>query len=292
VAAHALPPEVPAFLREADVELGYLCPEPDRWRSEAREPALRGATDRDHGFHVEDVSFPLPRHRYEFFARMLATPRPGGGSFAYADLGFAPYAIAELSERLTDGFMRWRNARTRTPTEKRIRRQLEANVVYTAGVLGHFVTDTAQPLHTTIHTNGWSARAPNPHGYVGKDIHPRFELSYVNAALEEADFESLVGPPRILGAWLDAALAHIKDAHTHVEEVYAFDRAQPFGEGKETAAARRFTAERLAAGAQALRDFWYTAWVRSGPLAEEAARQPAPEPEVYEPARRSRRTSR
>ena len=292
VAAHALPAEVPAFLRAADVELGYLCPEPDRWRSMAREPALHGATDRDHGFRVEDVTFPLPAQRYEFFQRMLVTPRPGGGTFGYRDLGFAPYAIAELAERLTNGFMRWRNARTRTPVERRIRRQIEENVIYTAGLLGHFVTDTAQPLHTTVHVNGWSPRVPNPRGFVGKDIHPRFELTYVNAALEEADFASLLGPPRVVGPWLDAALLHIRAAHTHVEELYALDQARPFGAGGESPQAKRFTAERLAAGAEALRDFWYTAWVRSGPLAAEAARHPAPDPEVYEPASGSRRTSR
>jgi hypothetical protein len=292
VAAHALPPDVPAFLRDADIELGYLCPEPDRWRSEAREPALRGAADRDHGFRVEDVDFPLPAHRYQFFQRMLATPRPGGGTFGYQDVGFAPYAIAELSERLTNGLMRWRNARASGPVDKRIKRQIEADIVYVAGLLGHFVTDTAQPLHTTIHVNGWNSRVPNPHRYTGQDIHERFETTYVNAVLEESDFQSLVGPAKLVGPWLDAALAHIRASHAHVEEVYALDQAHPFGGGGEGAAARRFTAQRLAAGAQALRDFWYSAWVRSGPLAEEAARRPAPEPDVYDPASRSRRTSR
>jgi hypothetical protein len=293
VAAHALPPEVPAFLREADLELGYLCPEPDRWRSEAREPALRGATDRDHGFRVEDVTFPLPPQRYLYFQKMLATPRPGGGTYTYQDIGFAPYSIAELAERLTNGFMRWRNARAGTPAGNRIKRQIEADVVYTAGLLGHFITDTAQPLHTTIHVNGWNPRVPNPRGFVGQDIHGRFETTYVNAVLEEADFQKLVGPVRVVGPWLQAALAHIVATHAHVEEVYALDQAHPFGSGAEGAAARRFTAERLAAGAQALRDFWYTAWVRSGPLAEEAARNAPPDPEVYDPYRSgSRRSSR
>jgi len=33
----------------------------------------------------------------------------------------------------------------------------EANVVYVMGVMGHFVGDGSQPLHTTMYFNGWMA---------------------------------------------------------------------------------------------------------------------------------------
>jgi len=35
VAAEKLPPDVPAFLRNATSELAYLGPEPDRWREDS-----------------------------------------------------------------------------------------------------------------------------------------------------------------------------------------------------------------------------------------------------------------
>jgi hypothetical protein len=289
VAVHALPRDMPEFFRSADVELGYLCPEPDRWRDEAREPALRGLTDRDHTFKLEDFTLPLPAHRYDFLLQYAGKPRPGmpAATFAYRDMTFAPYAIAENAELLTNGFLHWRNAGSATAPERRIKRQIEQDIIYAAGRLAHFVTDTAQPLHTTISPNGWSARLPNPRHFVGTSIHVRFETDYVNAAIEEPDFQALVGPVRERGPWLDAAMEHIRAAHQHLEELYALDQAHPFGAGGEPPEAKRFTCERLADGARALRDFWYTAWVRSGPLAEAARRQRGDQP-----ASRSRRTSR
>lgn len=300
VAARTLPKDVPAFFRNAVVELGYLCPEPDRWRSEKREPALRGHVDRDHTVKLEDLPEALPPHRYEFFRTMLARPRPGGGTYEYKDMGFAPYAIAEHSEMLTVNFILWRNARTRTAEDRRIRRQIEQNIIHIAGLLSHFITDTGQPLHTTVHGNGWrDDRAPNPKGYAGKDIHRRFETDYVEQALEEKDFEPLVAPPRPRGPWLEAAMEHIRASYEHVETVYAFDLEKPFGEGGESAAQKRFTAERLAFSAGALRDFWYTAWLRSAELAPDAARAEAEKQARLEqvrakvqPVSASRRTSR
>src|SRR5439155_18978918 len=93
---------------------------------------------------------------------------------------------------LTTSFMLWRNAPARTGDERRVKRQIEENIIYAAGLLGHFVTDAAQPLHTTVAGNGWSPRLPNPKGYLGRDIHKRFESDYVNAAIEERDFAPLV----------------------------------------------------------------------------------------------------
>jgi hypothetical protein len=295
VAAHTLPADVPAFLRSADLELGYLCSEPDRWRVEAREPALRGATDRDHAAKLEDITLPLPPHRYDFFLQYAGKPRPGGPPGAvtgWRDMGFAPYAIAEQAERLTNGFLQWRNARDTTPAERRIKRQIEQDIIQVAGLLGHFVTDTAQPLHTTIATNGWVPRLPNPRHFTGESIHQRFETFYVNAAIDEEDFLPLVGPVRERGPWLDAAMVHIRAAHQHVETVYALDQQHRFGDGAEGPEAKRFTCERLADGARALRDFWYTAWVRSAALAAEAAAQRNPNRAVYRSTSRSRRTSR
>lgn len=307
VATRKLPPDMPAFFRKAVAELGYLCPEPDRWRSEKREPALRGHADRDHGFKVEDFPDPLPPHRYEYFQRFVGRPRPGGGTYEYKDIGFAPYAIAEHSEMLTVSFILWRNRGEKNPEDRRIRRQIEQNIIHIAGLLSHFVTDTGQPMHTSVHTNGWrSDRTPNPNAYVGKNLHGRFETEYVEQSIEEKDFEKLVGPPRVRGAWLDAAIEHIRASHQHVEQVYVLDKAHAFGEGGEPAGHKQFTCERLAFSSEALRDFWYTAWIRSGELADEAAvaeaaKQAArekmrararPAASAAQPASTSRRTSR
>jgi hypothetical protein len=268
VAVRSLPADVPLFFRGAEIELGYLCPEPDRWRVEKREPALKGLADRDHWIKLENITKPLPANRYDYLLQYFGTPKKNGGVYGYSDLGYAPYAMAEYSEMLAVNFMLWRRAPDLSNAEKRIKRQIEQNIIHIAGLLAHFVTDTGQPLHTTIHIAGWSAEAPNPGGYVGEKIHGRFEDIYLNQAIEEKDFENLVGPPRALGVWLDEAMQHIRATHAHVETVYALDKANPFGSGKETAEAKRFTCEMLAHSSQSLRDFWYSAWIKSAALPE------------------------
>ena len=268
VAVRSLPDDMPTFFRNAEVELGFLCPEPDRWRVEKREPALKGLADRDHILKLEWLTGPLPKHRYEFLLSYVGKPKPDGGLYGYGDLGFAPYAMAEHSEMLTVNFMLWRRAREGTENERRIKRQIEQNIIHIAGLLSHFITDNANPLHTTIHGNGWNPKTANPKGYVGKRIHGRFESIYVKQSIEEPDFESLVGRAQVVGPWLDAAMNHIRAAHRHVETVYALDQAHPFGEGEETEEAKRFTCERLAHASQSLRDFWYSAWIKSATLSE------------------------
>ncbi len=268
VAVRALPPDMPEFFRRAEVELGYLCPEPDRWRVEEREPALRGLADRDHVIQYERIDRPLPRNRYEFLLQYVGRAKPSGGAYTYGEIGFAPYAIAEHSEMLTVNFMLWRKALDASDTDRRIKRQIEQNIIHIAGLLAHFVTDTGQPLHTTYHVNGWIAEAPNPHGYTGAAIHRRFETDYVRDRIEETDFVQLVvREPKVLGPWLDEAMNHIRRSFENVERVYQLDQETPFGSGRESGAARRFTAERLAFSATALRDFWYSAWIKSETLA-------------------------
>lgn len=268
VAARALPEDMPAFFRNAELELGYLCPEPDRWRRREREPALWGLADRDHIVKLELVTGPLPPNRYDFLLGFTGKPAPWGGAYRWSDVGFAPYAIAEHVEMLTVSFMLWRKAPDATEAERRVKRQIEQNIIHIAGLLSHFITDTAQPLHTTVHVGGWAGHVPNPKGYTpeGQEIHGRYETTYIDRAIEERDFEPLVGRPKEVGPWLEAALAHITAAHQHVEKVFELDKAGRFGDGKESPEAKRFTCERLAHAAASLRDFWYAAWVKSATL--------------------------
>src|ERR1035437_9767161 len=65
VAAEKIPASMPRFLRRAVLEIAYLGPEPDRWRSPS-EFALKNAQEPDHFIDLERVSWldPLPQGRY------------------------------------------------------------------------------------------------------------------------------------------------------------------------------------------------------------------------------------
>src|ERR1700759_885379 len=72
VAAENLPPEVPAFLRNAGEQLAYLAPEPDRWR-ETTEWALKRSQEPDHFINLESVEgIQLPPDRYSFYRELEA----------------------------------------------------------------------------------------------------------------------------------------------------------------------------------------------------------------------------
>lgn len=260
-AVGALPAEMPAFFREATAQLAYLNPEPDRWRARAErdlDPALDGVSGSDHFLDTELAS-------PEVFARAMAAPH----RYAYADtlraagieaaqMGFAPFAILELTQSLRQQFRMWRSAPDATT-----RAWIEARIINDAGILGHYVADVSNPAHTTIHFNGWTGA--NPNGYAtDRAFHGRFETAYVQAHLELEDVTPrVVAEARVLRDLRREILAYIASGHAEVERLYQLDQLDPWGLETKAPGHKVFTADRLAAGASMLRDLWWTAWVTS-----------------------------
>ena len=83
-------------------------------------------------------------------------PRPGFWP------GFLPWAITEHYEMLKSAFSSLRTFEESGGTPAEIA-NAQADVVHAMGVMGHYVGDSTQPLHTTIHNNGWVGA--NPKGY-------------------------------------------------------------------------------------------------------------------------------
>jgi hypothetical protein len=227
---------MPSFFHAASDQLEYLDPEPDRWRSRELE-SMDQAFSYDHYLDFENVpagALDAP-DRWEYLRRLyqagLARPE--------RDAGFLPYRILELYQRLVTEWRLWRQA---TGVE---RRWIEERIVNDAGILGHYVTDAAQPHHTTIHFNGWNDRAPNPRGYTTeRDFHARFESDFVSAHVR---------------------FAHVLESFGQVEPLYRLEQAARFDPGAPPPREHlEFAAARLAAGAGMLRDLWWSAWVESG----------------------------
>jgi hypothetical protein len=70
-----------------------------------------------------------------------------------------PYIIREIYGRLKAAFRQYRHLKR----EHNSTVTVEQNIVFYAGWLGHYVADAANPLHTTIHYNGWIGN--NSQGY-------------------------------------------------------------------------------------------------------------------------------
>ncbi|MEO6964268.1 MAG: hypothetical protein ABI076_00045 [Acidobacteriaceae bacterium] len=141
-------------------------------------------------------------------------------------------------------------------------------VLYDVGLLGHYVADGSQPLHTTINYNGWVER-DNPEDFTRQHgIHSQFEAEFVHNNLRAQDVQPLVPPERLLKDPFQNFLIYLRASRAQVRQVYRFWKQGGF-DGQGSAASRNFTAERLAAGATMLRDMIYTAWVESAQSAPE-----------------------
>ena len=262
-AAAKIPEAMPAFFRAAAAQLAYLNPEPDRWRDRAEsslDPALDQGSAPDHFIDMEMA----PPDR---LAAALAAPN----RYAYADtlrtagvdaakFGFLPFRILELSQRLREEFRLWRAA----PNDQ-VREWVQARIINDAGILGHYVADGSNPAHTSVNFNGWTG--PNPNGYAtDRRFHSRFESAYVQTHIKLDDVLPGVDPTaKSLGDFRPAIIAYLRTTNSEVEHLYQLDKAAPFDTATTSPENRKFTSARLAAGAEMLRDLWWTAWVTSAP---------------------------
>ena len=276
VAAERIPTEMPRFLRHAVAELTYLGPEPDRWRSPS-EYALKNAQEPDHFIDLERVAWldPLPPGRYEFYRKLYekrAATADHPDDYLPEHVGLQPYITMEVFGRLKAAFREYRHRRDlHQPTDP-----VEHAIVFYAGWLGHYVADGAQPLHTTIHYNGWVG--PNPKGYTAEHgIHAKFESTYVAQNITAKDIARSVHAPERLADPFAGYIDYLKESNRQVEKVYALEKAGGFT-GKGSSEAYDFTTRRMAAGSQMLLNLWYTAWIDSAASPETAADAPAVPP--------------
>jgi hypothetical protein len=261
VAAEKLPPDVPSFLRNAADQLTYLGSEPDRWR-ERTELALKLSQEPDHYINLERLNgMTLPPDRYSFYLQLYEKREqtPGKPDYLLPEkVGLQPYIAMEVYERLVVAFREYRHALLghRNPEFA------ERDAIFYAGWLGHYVADASNPLHTTVQYNGWVG--PNPKGYTtANTIHWKMEGTFVAANQKQLQFADLVvGSPRLLADPFQNYLAYLRDSHRYVEKVYQLEKAGGF-DAEGTAESREFIRRRLAAGAQMLRDMWYSAWIQS-----------------------------
>ncbi|HEX2168456.1 MAG TPA: hypothetical protein VHG09_14575 [Longimicrobiales bacterium] len=256
-AATNLPAGLPEFFRRSTEHLAYLNPEPDRWRGDnARE--LNEAMRYDHyvDFEVipEEVLGATDRFQY------LMALQDAGLSNPARDAGLLPFRIVELYQRLV---IEWRLWRAETDPAKR--RMIEDRIINDAGILGHYVTDAANPHHTSVHHNRWAEGYANPRGFTTEPgFHSRFESQYVGANITAADLvPHMNARPRTLSDIRIEVMAHLQRTHSRLERLYELDQQERWTAETSGPEHREFAIERLVAGANMLRDVWWSAWVES-----------------------------
>jgi hypothetical protein len=277
VALHLLPDDGPLLLRTYEDWIVFRASAPDTWRY-ASEPFLKIDEDPNHGWFRERFLFmdEIPRSRYEFVLRLYDEHlRTQSADFDTAKMtnirwtGSLPYAIVECYERMKSSFRIYRQLKA----DSRNTKNIELDLAFYMGWLGHYAGDASMPLHVTMHDAGW--RGPNPEGYTtDPTIHRRMETVFVDMIeFSDADVAAFVGATVLLEDPFDSVLEFLDRSRVYVEAVYRMER-EGVWEDRTSSKGRDLVLRRLAAGARLLRDLTHTAWIESGKPLE--LRRPSP----------------
>ncbi len=275
-AMHGLPEELPAFLRTsgAAADVGELSREPDRSKGGGqphdRERDTAHFIDLTDDGHVLTGAGPsidnLPTLKSQYDAALVAA----GGDVD--DAGYLPYAIMDAYQQLGRDFAYWRilNAAEGRETDlqklawyRADRNRREALILRDIGQLSHFVGDGSQPLHASIHFNGWGD-FPNPEGFtLSRQTHGAFEGAFVARAVRQEAVEQAMAAPQLDGFQLKPrVVAYLKTTLSQATPFYRLEKAGGFVDVDPRGAA--FATERVAAGAAELRDLIILSWRSAG----------------------------
>jgi hypothetical protein len=262
--------ELPGFLRAPGVaaDIGEWAREPDR--SKGAGKIHDSARDPAHFVDVDDSGkvlggpplAALPPTRLDYDTALRAV-----GSNSYKS-GYLPYSIIDGWQQLVKDFTYWRilhaalahtDSADRKAYYARDIARREKQTVMDLGIWAHFVGDGSQPLHVTVHRDGWGDY-PNPNGYTKDRLHTPFEGDFVHAHVTETIVRPLLPPPAPdCACGIEAWTAHyLIDTAKYSQTVYAMYAAGDFSHSNPQGEA--FAAGRIAVGAAQLRDMTLAAW--------------------------------
>lgn len=206
LAIQNLPSDLPAFVRGASPAqfIGELGAEADESKTTGVLLNATGTStsrtvhdaERDNGHYIDidDNGFvlggtvpigALPATREAFDTAQRAAMSPAGQDQYTA--GYLPYQLLDGFQQVRKDFGMWRAlqaglATATTPSDVAyfryqisLRQQLTLRDI---GYWSHFVADSSQPMHVSVHFNGWGAY-DNPNGYTKAGIHSPFEGAFV-----------------------------------------------------------------------------------------------------------------
>ena len=274
---------------EARVRIAYLAGEPDRWRNETSLRngtglALGHASGPDHYLDLEDLTpygltpEKLPPLRYDFVAGIVKARAAHPESFPAIDpardsdhtrelSGFLPWAMTEYYQKLQSGFSTLAALEKAGGTPDEIT-NAEASIVYVMGVMGHFVGDASQPLHTTKHFNGWVGDNPN-HYTTEHNFHQWIDGGFFRktGGIDAKKLSARIHPAEKIPTASDpngifqTSVNFVVANNRLVEPLYQLEKAGKLSDqGAAGADGRAFLETQLVKSGQLLGDLWYTAW--------------------------------
>jgi hypothetical protein len=285
LALASLPTNFPAFAltTAARERIAFLAGEPDRWRN-TTDLSLQQENGPDHYIDLEELKDydlkleTVPFLRYDFVGALAIFRAAHPEKFPATDplkdqahmhnlVGFLPWTITEYTARLKSAFSYLKAYQTAGGTPAEIE-NAQANIVYLMGVMGHFVGDGSQPLHTTIHFNGWVGN--NPHGYTTEhNFHAWIDGGFfratgglkLNTMMGKIQSADRVGDPALPDGMFRAVAGYLLEQNKLVEPLYQLEKEGKLSsEGEQGLSGRVFLEGQLVKAGQMLGDIWFTAW--------------------------------
>lgn len=256
-AAYALKDK--AFLKSHSFDLAYYGNVPDiLWKrpetnNEERDEHFVDLEVLNREMGAESSASPWPSNRTEFFKKYPGTKKAG----------FAFWRISELCEELQK--IKINLVQAKLPKKEKLEYQMKW--LSFAGILGHYVADLSQPLHTTENYDGQMSKQ--------KGIHSFYETEVVNElypALAPEVFEiaksvySEIAQRKTVSCF-ELARELAKTSHDQIKDL--LDRDIKFGRSdlqKSAAAHRHSIANQMGRGAGYLSLIWskYLDWSFDG----------------------------
>ena len=272
---------------ERKTRIEYLAGEPDRWRN-INDLPLKHENGPDHYIDLEDLPLygltpdTLPMMRYDFVADIVRARtehpdrfppiNPDSDADHTRELsGFLPWAITENYEKLKSGFSSLKAFQTHGGSPEEIANE-EADIIYVMGVMGHYVGDGSQPLHTSKYFNGWDPKN-NPKGYTTrKTFHAWIDGGYFRktGGIKVDELIGQIQPATRIPdaddpqAFFHYVVNYLVEQNKYVEPLYEMDKdGQLTGEGDKGMNGVPFLDGQLVKAGQMLGDLWYTAWLEA-----------------------------
>lgn len=290
LALDTLPTNFPAFAKApiARERIGFLAGEADRWRN-TTDLVLRHCNGPDHYFDFDllepakiDVA-QLSPFRYEFAVQLAKAHAANPQNFPAFDplkdsdktkamIGFLPWTIAEHQGKLKSTFSYLKEYEAAgTPEEIANARE---NIIYIMGVMGHFVGDATQPLHSTKHHHGWVGANPKAystnypiHSWIDGGYLQQFGVSADKLRAKLRPATSVGGPGNAASANLFPAVVNfLQEQFKQVEPLYELEKAGKLSGRRELSQeGHDFLTGQMLRASQMLGDLWLTAWQQAPP---------------------------
>jgi hypothetical protein len=294
IAIDKLPEEIPLYLRNRLVaaSIGELGAEADESKTTGTITGVSASgsifttrtvhdAERDPG-HFIDIddsgvviggvvplnALPTTREAFDTAQRTATTPQT-----QYSG-GYLPYEILDGFQQLRKDFGMWRAFRigletAKSPSDRAyfathlvLREEL---IIRDIGYWSHFVADGSQPMHVSVHFNGWG-NFPNPKGFTTAPIHAPFEGSFVRNFVNFNQVAAQVRPFTDRGVTTIEARVPLYLAETLAQLVPTYQAALDSGNDNYQSpkpAEVAIVTQQLAAGIAELRDEIVDAWRQS-----------------------------